>query len=173
MGIYKGIIVLLITAQLYSNTIYYVSKYSAKWKVPKRLVLAIIEAESMGKNSARSFCHAVGQMQVMPITARTRWKLFYIKNKTDLTKKEKIRVLFMMNASNSFYHVYLRNPSKNIDHGCWYLRFCLNLTDNNIAEALNKYNVGCNSKKVNWSYVNKVLIILAGLDENKYLAYKK
>ena len=45
----------------------------------------------------------------------------------------------------------------NIRLGVWYYSYCLRVSEYNTTNALHKYNLGHNTKRKNWSYVNDVL----------------
>lgn len=94
-----------------------INYYASHHKLPSALLHAVIAAESAYDPNAISRTGAVGLMQLMPGTARQ----YGVKNR--------------------------RNPSDNINGGTRYLKYLLQMFDNNLVLALAAYNSGENTVK--------------------------
>jgi soluble lytic murein transglycosylase-like protein len=92
-----------------------ISKASEKYNVDAALIKAIIKTESNFNHKAVSPKGAQGLMQLMPRTAHA------------------------LQVEDSFH------PENNIEGGTRYLRYLLNLFDNNLPLALAAYNAGENA----------------------------
>lgn len=124
---------LLAGAEQYRDEI---SKAAETYKIPEKLIAAVMKQESNFNASAVSSAGASGLMQLMPATAN------------------------YLGVTNRF------NPEQNIMGGAKYLRQMLDQFDNNLETALAAYNAGPgNVKKYNGippfqetqNYVKKVL----------------
>jgi soluble lytic murein transglycosylase-like protein len=124
-----------------------ITEVSKKYNVDSALIKAIIKAESNFNHEAVSTVGARGLMQLMPKTAS------------------------YLQVDDSFH------PGKNIDGGVRYLRYLLNLFDNNLPLALAAYNAGENAvARYNYNippypetrnYVRRVLNYLNSYSNNK------
>jgi soluble lytic murein transglycosylase-like protein len=124
-----------------------ITEVSRKYNVDSALIKAIIKAESNFNHEAVSPVGARGLMQLMPKTASS------------------------LQVDDSFH------PEKNIDGGVRYLRYLLNLFDNNLPLALAAYNAGENAvARYNYNippypetrnYVRRVLNYLNSYSNNK------
>ncbi|MBW1802478.1 MAG: lytic transglycosylase domain-containing protein, partial [Deltaproteobacteria bacterium] len=92
--------------------LYLIKKVSARYKLPRPIVEAVIIAESGGDPKARSSKGAMGLMQLMPVTARE------------------------VGVRNAF------DPAQNIEGGCKYLRKMWNMFQPRWDLALAAYNAG-------------------------------
>lgn len=90
----------------------YVEQAARQYRLPKALLQAVITVESAYNPSAVSPAGAQGLMQLMPATAQR------------------------FGVRNSF------SPHENILGGSRYLRYLMNLFDNNLSLALAAYNAG-------------------------------
>lgn len=95
--------------------------YSEEYELDPYLVAAVIHVESGNRPAVISRSGAVGLMQIMPETGG------WIAGKLDL---------------DEFNEQMLKEPSLNIEFGCWYLRFLLNKYDHDIVHTLAAYNAG-------------------------------
>jgi len=135
-----------LNVEIYNAIRYYASFY----KIPEKLVYAVIQQESGNYCNNRlsrmlrvkSCAGAIGLMQVMP---------FHLKDET------------------SYWELY--NYNKNIERGCWYLSKCLKRSKGKIVEACRMYNAGMNSKRYrykNWEYVQRICVDYLNL-QNQFL----
>lgn len=99
----------------------YVDKYSEEYGLEKTVVYAVIKAESGFDAGDRSHTGARGLMQIMPETGEWAAELIGIEE-YDAEK--------------------LYDPETNIHIGCWYLRYLLDMFENNLPTALAAYNAG-------------------------------
>ncbi|MDD5945617.1 MAG: lytic transglycosylase domain-containing protein [Clostridia bacterium] len=99
----------------------YVDKYSEEYDVDKKLVYAVIKAESGFDASNRSRTGARGLMQIMPDTGKWAAELIEI---------------------DDYSPDMLYEPDTNIHIGCWYLRYLLDMYEDNMPTALAAYNAG-------------------------------
>ncbi len=100
-----------------------VAKYANIYDLNEELVLSLINVESSFDENALSNAGAMGLMQILPSTAME------IAPKIGL---------------NDFKPNDLYNPEININIGCYYLRYLLNLFENDEVKALCAYNAGFN-----------------------------
>lgn len=100
----------------------YVDKYSAEYNLEKTVVFAVIKAESGFNENNRSKTGARGLMQIMPETGEWAAGIIEIESYSD---------------------DMLYDPDMNIRIGCWYLRYLLDMYDDNLSTALAAYNAGC------------------------------
>jgi len=100
----------------------YVNKYADEYNLEKPFVFAVIKAESGFNQNNRSKTGARGLMQIMPDTGE--WAA------------EKIGI-------DNYSDDMLYDPDINIHIGCWYLRYLLDMYDENLSTALAAYNAGC------------------------------
>lgn len=98
-----------------------VKKYSRIYDVPSELVFSVIKTESNYDKNATSPKGAVGLMQVMSATGD--WVAQKISMK-DFSKER------------------LYEPDVNIEIGCFYLSYLLDLYSNNTKNAVAAYNAG-------------------------------
>lgn len=105
-----------------------VEKYSAKYNLDARLVLSVINVESSFDKTANSSAGALGLMQLLPSTA------------TEIAHKLSV---------SDFTSDMLFEPETNINFGCFYIRYLLNLFNNDQTKALCAYNAGYNNV-LNW-----------------------
>ena len=96
---------------------------STEQGLDKNLVYAIIKTESGFDEKAVSSVGAKGLMQILPSTAS------WVCSKINIEYSEDI----------------LFNPQINIKIGCYYLKYLIDLFDNNIENAICSYNAGQNA----------------------------
>jgi len=92
-----------------------IAKTAKKYNIDSALVKAVIKAESNFNHRAVSPRGAIGLMQLMPATASS------------------------LQVPDAFH------PEQNIEGGCRYLRYLLNLYNGNLSLALAAYNAGENA----------------------------
>ena len=100
----------------------YVEKYAADYNIDKKLVFAVIKAESGFDKNDRSKTGARGLMQIMPETGI--WAADII-------------------GIDDFSLDMLYDEDTNIRIGCWYLRYLLDMYDGKLETSLAAYNAGC------------------------------
>ena len=98
-----------------------VKKYAKIYDVPEKIVFSVIKAESNYDKNARSSKGAVGLMQIMEATGEWAFKKIGIEN---------------------FSPKLLYEPDVNIEIGCFYLSYLLDLYSHNTKCALAAYNAG-------------------------------
>ncbi len=98
-----------------------VKKYARVYDVPQELVFSVIKAESNYDETAKSSKGAIGLMQIMEPTGR--WA-------ADKMGKEE------------FSEYLLYDPVINIQIGCFYLSYLMNLYEGNLENVLAAYNAG-------------------------------
>ena len=101
---------------------------SARNELPLALVLAVIDAESLGNTHAISKVGALGLMQVMP------------------------RYWYKHGSASD-----LHRPAVNVRIGCHVLAHYVRLARGELPRALKYYNAGPNGKTWNWKYINKII----------------
>jgi len=112
----------------------YIAKYSKEYSLDEKTIYSVINIESGFKKDSVSSAGAIGLMQVLPSTAEEVAKKLGLKwEETDLFDEE-----------------------TNILIGCYYLRYLLDLYDNNIINALCAYNWGLSNVN-NWITLGNVL----------------
>ncbi len=99
----------------------YIRTYSAMYQVDPYLVLSVIKAESNFNENAVSQKNAAGLMQIIEPTAH--W----------LAKRMEL---------SGFSYENIKDPKLNIQMGCYYISYLLDLYDGNTATALAAYNAG-------------------------------
>lgn len=99
----------------------YIRTYSAMYQVDPYLVLSVIKAESNFNENAVSQKNAAGLMQVIEPTAD------WLAKRMGLT---------------DFSYENIKDPKLNIQIGCYYISYLLDLYDGNTATALAAYNAG-------------------------------
>lgn len=125
----KTILILLIVIFFIANFVYpiyysnYVEKYAEEFSVDKYLIYSIIMAESGHDKNAVSAKGAVGLMQIMESTA------------SEIMQKLKL------NADITD----LKDPKTNIRIGTYYVKYLLDLYDNDLDKAIAAYNAGMNN----------------------------
>ncbi len=121
------VVALIISAGKITNIIYptkyneAVSSYSAEYGLPSCFVYAVIKAESNFEPEAQSPKNAVGLMQITEPTGE------WISGMLELP---------------SFRTDMLKEPERNIQMGCFYLSYLLNMYNGNKKCALAAYNAG-------------------------------
>ena len=98
-----------------------VKKYARLYDIPDELVFSVIKAESNYDKNATSKKGATGLMQIMP--------------ETGVWAAEKISI-------EDFSPERLYEPDLNIEIGCFYLSYLLDLYSGNVQNALAAYNAG-------------------------------
>ena len=104
-----------------NNYVLSVKKYAKMYDVPQELVFSVIKAESNFDKNAKSLKGAIGLMQIMEPTGE--WVA------------QKIKM-------DGFYKELLYDPDVNIEIGCFYLSYLLDLYKNDEKCALAAYNAG-------------------------------
>lgn len=99
----------------------YIRTYSAMYQVDPYLVLSVIKAESNFDENAISQKNATGLMQIIEPTA------FWLAKRMELT---------------GFSYENIKDPKLNIQMGCYYISYLLELYGGNTATALAAYNAG-------------------------------
>ena len=105
-----------------------IKKYSSMFNLDSSVVASVINIESSYDVNAVSKAGAMGLMQLMPSTAE------------DVAKKLNI----------DKYDLF--NPEDNIEFGCFYIRYLLDMFNDNLVNALCAYNWGLNNVKL---WINK------------------
>lgn len=100
----------------------FVDQYAEQYNLERSVVFAVIKAESGFNENNRSKTGARGLMQVMPETGQWAAEIIGIENY----------------SSDMLY-----DPDTNIYIGCWYLRYLLDMYNQNLSTALAAYNAGC------------------------------
>ena len=100
-----------------------VLKYCETYNLDEVLVFGVIKAESGFNKKAKSKMGACGLMQVMPATA------------DDVAKK--------IGLNLKQYDLF--EPNDNINIGCYYLKYLMDMYDGNEVLALCAYNAGYNN----------------------------
>lgn len=106
----------------YKNEIKY---YASKYDLTASMVASIIKIESNYDPNAQSSAGAMGLMQILPSTAMDMCERMNIDFKTE----------------------DLFDYQKNLDIGCYYLKYLLNVFDGNITNTLSAYNWGMTNVK--------------------------
>lgn len=99
----------------------YVDRYAQEYMLDKKTVYAVIKAESGFDPSDRSHTGARGLMQIMPETGQWAAEVMGL---------------------GGYEPDKLYEPETNIHIGCWYLRYLLDMYDDNLPTALAAYNAG-------------------------------
>ncbi len=99
----------------------HVKKYATAYEVDPYLIMSIIKAESNFDTDAVSHKNAAGLMQIMEPTAL--W----------LADRMKL---------SDFQYENITDPETNIQMGCYYIAYLLNLYHGNVKNALAAYNAG-------------------------------
>lgn len=94
-----------------------------QYDLPLSLVMGVIRTESGFQADAVSNVGAVGLMQIMPDTGK--WVAGKLK-------------------WQDYSDELLTNPEKNIELGCWYLRFLMDRFEGDLTAVLAGYNAGHN-----------------------------
>ena len=145
----KALAILLFLSHTYAtNLIYWVNRYSAEMDIDRRIVYALIEAESMG-HTVTSPKGAVGIMQVKVIAARQYYKTKAAEGKS--------WAAHWLPVPDVVLRLHLKQDEPNIRIGCWYLRYCLDTAGGNYIQALNLYNRGT-MDGVSWEYINRIIM---------------
>lgn len=100
----------------------FVDKYATEYNLEKSVVFAVIKAESGFNENNRSKTGARGLMQIMPETGEWAAEIIEIE---------------------AYGSDMLYDPDTNIHIGCWYLRYLLDMYNQNLSTALAAYNAGC------------------------------
>lgn len=137
-----GIVLFLILAvniYMSANNVDLIIKYSEKYNLDPALVCSVIYTESKFNDNAVSNKGAIGYMQLMPETA-DYIKSEMAKNNIDLTTLENKALSSELDLKDTEVNVFL---------GTWYLRYLLDLFDQNEVNAICAYNAGP-SKVTEW-----------------------
>ena len=131
----------------------YVENYALKYDVPEMLVYGIIKAESNFNHNAVSNKNASGLMQIMEPTGE------WIAEKLGIT---------------DFDAEMLSDPETNIEMGCFYISYLLDMYDGDRKCALSAYNAGyanVNSWLLNkkYSYDGETLNVIPYPETEKYV----
>ena len=126
-------IVIFLFPRKYLNII---NVYAEKYSLSKSMIASVINIESGYDKDCVSNAGAIGLMQLLPSTA------FDCANRLDMVITEKD----------------LYNPEININLGCYYLSYLLDMFDGNLENSLSAYNWGLGNVK-NW-------IALGNIDDN-------
>lgn len=134
----------------YALAVLYPFKYKSEiiesannYKLDPALVASIINVESSFEKDKVSPVGAIGLMQLMPATA------IEIANKKGIT---------------DFKISDLYDVKTNIDFGCYYLRYLLDIYNNNLPNVLASYNAGLNKVKtwlLNSNYSNDGITLIS------------
>lgn len=100
-----------------------IKKYSQKYNIPPSMIASVIKVESNYDKNAVSSAGAMGLMQLLPTTAQE------MASKMDI----------------NFESDDLFDVDTNINIGCYYLKYLLELFDGNIDNTLSAYNWGLNN----------------------------
>lgn len=123
-----------------------IEKYSIKYNLSPALIASIINVESGYNKNAISKSNAKGLMQIMDTTAK--------------------EIAIKLNYST--YDIY--NADTNIEFGCYYLNYLLNVYNNNLQLALSAYNAGITNVN-NWvkneEYFNGETLVKIPFKETK------
>jgi soluble lytic murein transglycosylase len=119
-----------------------------KYSLEKSLVASVVNIESSYKKDAVSSVGAIGLMQILPSTARD------IAGRLGLEYREDM----------------LLEVETNIQMGCYYLAYLIEMFDGNVINALCAYNWGLQNVK-NWLEIGNIdkdgTIINIPIDETK------
>lgn len=102
-----------------------IKKYSQKYNLPSSMIASVIKIESNYDKNALSEAGAIGLMQLLPSTAE------------EIAQKMNINF-----AVDDLYDV-----EKNIDFGCYYLRYLYDMFNGDVNNTLSAYNWGLNNVK--------------------------
>lgn len=100
-----------------------IEQMARKYDLEPSLIFGVVHTESRMDPQAVSPVGAVGLMQIMPDTGQ------WIAQKLDW---------------EDFEQDQLKDPEKNLELGCWYLRYLLDRFDGDIHAVLAGYNAGPN-----------------------------
>lgn len=162
----KVLFILILTIQLYSKSaIYYIQKYSTKYKVDSRVIQALIKTESDGIINAESKKLAQGLTQIMLETAREYYQEKYKKEKT---VKMQLYYLSVIKLPDILLKKHIKYKHINIKISCWLIRKNLDYykkknktKKDNYIYALNSYIHGCNGAsylgKFAYDYVHDIM----------------
>lgn len=145
IGVILGVLLLIIVLfpKKYSN---HIELYANKYNLNKSLVYSVINIESGFDKNSVSSAGAVGLMQIMPDTAsECAYKLG-------------------IDDGDVF------EESFNIEIGCYYLRYLLDIFDGNIVNTLCAYNWGLGNV---WDWINKGNVDEGGTITNLQVAETK
>lgn len=99
----------------------HIKKYAAEYNVDPYLILSIIKTESNFDSNAVSSKKASGLMQIIEPTA------LWLADKMEL---------------ENFLYENITNPELNIQMGCYYIRYLLDVYEDNVENATAAYNAG-------------------------------
>ena len=102
-----------------------ITEKSRKYNIEKHIVASVINIESRYDKKAVSHVGAIGLMQILPSTAEE----------------------IALKLGDDYEQIDLFDEETNIEYGCFYLRYLLDLFDGNIINALASYNWGLNNVK--------------------------
>ena len=106
----------------------YINQYAVRYAVDPYLVMGIIKTESNFDETAVSHKNASGLMQIIEPTA------LWLAEKMELS---------------DFTYEDITTPALNIEMGCYYMAYLLDLYDGNTETALAAYNAGAGNVN-NW-----------------------
>ncbi|MGN1059823.1 MAG: lytic transglycosylase domain-containing protein, partial [Clostridia bacterium] len=99
----------------------HIKKYAAAYEVDPYLIMSMIKTESNFDQDAVSHRQAAGLMQIIEPTA------LWLSDRMDLT---------------DFQYEDITEPALNIQMGCYYIAYLLELYDGNVKNAVAAYNAG-------------------------------
>ena len=102
-----------------------IDEYSVKYGIPSSMVYSVINVESGFDEKSISHAGAIGLMQILPSTA------------DDCAKRIGIQI-----GTESLY-----DPETNINIGCYYLAYLLEIFEQNVINSLCAYNWGLGNVK--------------------------
>lgn len=95
---------------------------AARYRLNPYMVIAVIRSESSFRPDAESAAGALGLMQIMPSTGA--W------------------IAEEQGLAGEYEEAWLLAPEKNVELGCWYLRYLADLFDGDFQKMICAYNAG-------------------------------
>ncbi|MBQ9792083.1 MAG: lytic transglycosylase domain-containing protein [Clostridia bacterium] len=126
------VVFMVITPPIFINVSYQVKyndiilKYAKIYNLDSNVVLAVIKTESNFNASAKSKVGAMGLMQIMPDTAK--------------------EIAFKL--KEDYVYEMLYDVDTNIEYGCYYIRYLLNMFDEDYNLAIASFNAGFSNVKM-------------------------